>query len=36
MREWISHIQGWADREVCTPAIVYRDAAWLIDTHTND
>src|SRR5262245_7240611 len=36
MRERISHIQGWTNREVCTPAIFYRDAAWLINKHTND
>src|SRR6185295_8921842 len=36
MRERISHIQGWTNREVCTPAIFYRDAARLIDIHTND
>jgi hypothetical protein len=36
MGERISHIQGWTDREVCAPAIFYRNAARFIDIHAND
>src|SRR6185436_14265939 len=36
MGERISYIQGRTDRKVCTPAILYRNAARFIDIHAND